>query len=57
MAQLGTWLISTVCGSMGVFTLWFSFITHSLIPYALVFLGLGLALEAANRRFLAAPRR
>jgi hypothetical protein len=57
MMRLGNWPLSLVCGNMGVFTLWFSFIAHSLIPYAVGFLGIGLALEIANHRFLAAPRR
>jgi hypothetical protein len=57
MMQLGSWLLSLVCGSMGVFTLWFTFIAPSLMPYAVVFLGIGLVLEIANHKFLAEPRR
>ena len=57
MMRLGNWLIALVCGSMGVFSLWFSFLAPSLTPYTILFLGLGLVLELANHRFLAVPRR
>ena len=57
MMRLGNWCLSLVCGSMGVFTLWFCFIAHSLIPYAIGFLGMALVLEIANHKLLAAPRR
>jgi hypothetical protein len=57
MMQLGTWVLSTVCGSMGVFSLWFVHLTAAMIPYAIGFLCFALGLEFANRRYLAEPRR
>jgi hypothetical protein len=57
MMRLGNWLLSLVCGSMGVFTLWFCFLNAALIPYAVGFLGIAVLLEAANRYLLAADRR
>lgn len=57
MMWFGNWLIALVCGSMGVFSLWYSFLAPSLIPYAALFLGLGAILEVANHWFLAARRR
>lgn len=56
MMRLGNWLIALVCGSMGVFTLWFSFVAPSLLFYAVGFLSVGLILEIANHRFLVARR-
>lgn len=56
MMRLGNWLISLVCGSMGIFTLWFCSLQMALIPYAVGFLGIAVALELANR-FLLAPER
>jgi hypothetical protein len=57
MMQLGTWVLSTVCGSMGVFSLWFTFINAALISYTFAFLGIACALQVANHFFLAEPRR
>ena len=57
MMQLGTWVMSTVCGSMGVFSVWFTFLNTALIPYAFGFLGLAVALRLADHYFLAEPRR
>jgi ABC-type uncharacterized transport system permease subunit len=51
--RLGNWALAVVCGSMGVFTLWFCFLRAGLIPYAVGFLGIAVALEAANHYFLA----
>jgi hypothetical protein len=56
MVEVGTWLLSLVCGSMGIFTLWFSFLNASLSQYAVEFLGAAFALELANHFFLS-PRR
>ena len=57
MIQLGTWVLSTVCGSMGVFSLWFTFLNTALIPYAFGFLALGVALQLASHFYLTEPRR
>src|SRR5689334_18089811 len=50
--QLGNWALSLTCGSMGVFTLWYSIDIPRLLPYAAGFLAIGGALEAANHLFL-----
>jgi hypothetical protein len=50
--RLGSWVIALVCGSMGVFTLWFSYLSASLIPDAAGFLAIAVAVDLASRRFL-----
>lgn len=54
MLQLGNWVLSTICGSMGVFTLWFSLLFHDkgLAQPAAAFLAAALALELARHYFL-----
>lgn len=56
MMRLGNWLIALVCGSMGVFTLWFSYLNAAFISYAIAFFGIAFALEAANWYFLSPDR-
>lgn len=54
MIQLGNWLLALVCGSMGVFTLWFCLLNVALISYAVGFLAIAILLDVANRYFFAA---
>lgn len=49
LARIGNWVLSVICGGMGLFTLWFTFRDSSFAPFAIVFLGLALALESANQ--------
>ena len=56
MMRLGNWVIALVCGSMGVFTLWFCSLNFSLIPYAVGFFGIAFLLEATNWYFFAPQR-
>lgn len=53
MMRLGNWLIALICGSMGVFTICFCYLSATLIPYAVLFFGIAFTLEAANFYFLA----
>ena len=56
MMRLGNWLIALVCGSMGVFTLWFSYLNFALMSYAVAFFVIAFGLEAANWYFLSPDR-
>ena len=56
MMRLGNWLIALICGSMGVFSLWFSYHGVALMPYVVGFFAIAFGLEAANHYFLGAER-
>ena len=57
MMQVGNWLIALICGSMGVFCLWFSFSIPKLAPDAAGFLALAIVLELASHFLLRAKKR
>jgi hypothetical protein len=57
MLQLGSWAIALICGSMGVFCLWFSYLSAQIASYAAEFMLAAIAVEWARHHYFPTSKR